>query len=165
MTANAAILPAGVDGDIRTYASNDTDLIIDINGYFAAPEQGGLSLYALTPCRVLNTRQGSGAFSGELTVDVLHSMCAPPPQSQAYVFNATVVPQGPLDYLALWPDGQNQPVVSTLNAYDGVISSNMAIVPAGATNGKVDAYANPVNKSDRTDLTNLILDISSYFAP
>jgi len=165
VTANAAILPAGVDGDIRTYASNDTDLIIDINGYFAAPEQGGLSLYALTPCRVLDTRQGSGAFSGELTVDVLHSMCAPPPQSQAYVFNATVVPQGPLDYLALWPDGQNQPVVSTLNAYDGVIRSNMAIVPAGATNGKVDAYANPVNKSDRTDLTNLILDISSYFAP
>src|SRR5208337_4948639 len=103
------------------------------------------SLYALTPCRVLDTRQGSGAFSGELTVDVLHSMCAPPPQSQAYVFNATVVP--------------------TLNAYDGVISSNMAIVPAGATNGKVDAYANPVNKSDRTDLTNLILDISGYFAP
>ena len=164
-TANAAIVPVGVDGEIRTYASNDTDLIIDINGYFGAPEQGGLSLYAVTPCRVLDTRQGSGAFKGERTVDVLHSMCKPPSTAQAYVLNATVVPLGPLDYLALWPDGQSQPVVSTLNAYDGVITSNMAIVPAGATNGKIDAYANPVHKNDPNDLTNLILDISSYFAP
>lgn len=55
-------------------------------------------------------------------------------------------------------------VVSTLNPYDGAITSNMAIVPAG-TGGKVDAYANPVNQQDPTDLINLILDISSYFAP
>ena len=46
-------------------------------------------------------------------------------------------------------------MVSTLNAIDGWITSNMAIVTS--TNGKVDAYAN--------GLTQLILDISSYFAP
>ena len=169
VTANAAIVPAGVSGDIRVYPSNDTDLIIDINGYFAPPATGGLSLYSVVPCRVLDTRSSSGGngpfqFELEPPVDVLGSPCGVPSQSLAYVFNATVVPQGPLDYLALWPDGQNRPVVSTLNAYDGVITSNMAIVPAG-TNGEVDAYANPVNKSDPTDLTNLILDISGYFAP
>ena len=165
VTANAAIVPAGLGGDIRTYPSNDTDLIIDINGYFAAPGTGGLSLYPVAPCRVLDTRPNAFQFELNPPVDVRGSVCNVPSQSQAYVFNATVVPQGPLDYLALWPDGQDQPVVSTLNAYDGVISSNMAIVPAGATNGKVDAWANPVNKIDPTDLTNLILDISSYFAP
>ena len=168
VTANAAIVPAGTDGEIRTFASDDTDLIIDINGYFGAPGQKGLSLYPVAPCRVVDTRppSGNGPFQFELSppVDVLNSVCSPPSQSQAYVFNATVVPQGPLDYLALWPEGINQPVVSTLNAYDGAISSNLAIVPAG-TNGKVDAYANPVNQNDPTDLTNLILDISSYFAP
>jgi hypothetical protein len=46
-------------------------------------------------------------------------------------------------------------LVSTLNALDGSISSNMAIVPS--TNGKVDAYA--------SGITQLVLDISSYFAP
>ena len=56
------------------------------------------------------------------------------------VFNATVVPQGSLGYLALWPDGQPQPVVSTLNAPDGAITSNMAIAPA-SPQGKIDAYA------------------------
>ena len=71
------------------------------------------------------------------------------------MFNATVVPTGALGYLSLWPDGQGQPLVSTLNAFDGIITSNMAIMPS--TNGKVDAYA--------SGLTQLILDISSYFAP
>jgi hypothetical protein len=71
------------------------------------------------------------------------------------VFNATVVPQAPLGYLTLWPDGQQQPEASTLNATDGSITSNMAIVPTGA--GYIDAYASA--------LTQLILDVSSYFAP
>ncbi|MGD0930407.1 MAG: choice-of-anchor tandem repeat GloVer-containing protein [Candidatus Korobacteraceae bacterium] len=168
-TANAAIVPAGTGGQISTYVTNNTDLAIDINGYFAPSGPGGLSLYPVAPCRVIDTRppSGSGPFQFELNppVDVRGSACAPPSQAQAYVFNATVVPQGPLGYLSLWPDGGTQPVVSTLNANDGVITSNMAIVPAGTTNGEVDAYAFPGNQNDPNDLTNLILDISGYFAP
>ena len=158
-TANAAIVPAGTGGGISTFAYNDTDLVIDVDGYFAPAGQGGLSLYPVAPCRAFDTRLGQGAFNGTLSppVDVLGSVCAPPSQSQAYVFNATVVPQGSLGYLTLWPDGGSQPNASTLNAYDGAITSNMAIVPAGKSNGKVDAFA--------YGTTNLILDISSYFAP
>jgi len=66
-----------------------------------------------------------------------------------------VVPPGSLPYLTLWPDGQNQPTVSTLNAGDGAITSNLAIV--STTNGSIDAYA--------AGLTQLILDINGYFAP
>ncbi len=149
VTANAALVPAGTGGDISVFATDDTDLIIDINGYFAPPGQNGLSLYSVAPCRVLDTRQGKGAFTGELTVNVIGSPCAPPSQAQAYVLNATVVPQGPLYYLTLWPDGSQQPVVSTLNAADGVVTSNMAVVPT--SNGKVDAFV--------AGSTNLILDV------
>ena len=74
---------------------------------------------------------------------------------KAYVFNATVVPVGPLGFLTLWPDGQPQPLASTLNAPDGAITSNMAIVPT--SNGSIDAFA--------SQATHLILDISGYFAP
>jgi hypothetical protein len=155
--ANAAIVPAGTTGQISVYPSNDTDLIIDINGYFAPPGTGGLSLYAVAPCRVIDTRQLGPPFSGTLTppVNVTGSFCGPPATAQAYVFNATVVPTGALGYLTLWPDGQTKPLVSTLNALDGSITNNMAIVPS--TNGKVDAFA--------SGITQLILDISSYFAP
>ena len=78
-----------------------------------------------------------------------------PVSATSYVLNATVVPAGALGYLTLWPDGQLQPLASTLNALDGAITSNMAIVPT--LNGTIDAYA--------AGLTELVLDISSYFAP
>ena len=159
IVANAAIVPAGTGGDISVYSTNDTQLLIDINGYFAPAGAGGLSLYPMAPCRVIDTRKiGTGLpFSRTLSppVDVVGSPCEPPAAAQAYVFNATVVPTGALGYLTLWPDGTDQPVVSTLNAFDGSLTNNMAIVPTN--NGKVDAYANGI--------TQLILDISSYFAP
>ncbi len=153
VTANAAIVPAGTSGDVSVFVSDTSDVILDINGYFAPPGSGGLSLYTVAPCRLIDTRPN--AFNGVLPVNVEGSACAPPSSAEAYVFNATVVPPGALDYLTLWPAGENQPYVSTLNALDGVITSNMAIVPTN--NGSIDAFA--------SDSTNLILDISSYFAP
>ena len=158
--ANAAIVVAGTNGDVSVYPTNNTNLIIDINGYFAPAGQTGLSLYSVPPCRVIDTRYvGNGSpFTGTLSppVDVLNSSCGLLPNAQAYAFNATVIPVGSLGYLTLWPDGEPQPVVSTLNAQDGSLTNNMAIVPSG-TAGKVDAFAN--------GLTQLILDISGYFAP
>jgi uncharacterized repeat protein (TIGR03803 family) len=157
--ANAAIVVAGTGKDVSAYATDNTDLIIDINGYFAPTGTGGLSLYTVAPCRVIDTRHvGNGQpFSGTLNppVNVGGSVCGTPATAQAYVFNATVVPTGSLGYLTLWPDGTNQPTVSTLNASDGFVASNMAIVPS--SNGKVDAFAN--------GMTQLLLDISAYFAP
>jgi hypothetical protein len=169
VTANAAIVPAGMpNGEINAYAYNNTDLIIDIDGYFAAPGTGGLSLYPTAPCRVLDTRTtsgGNGPFTGTLNppVNVLASPCSVPEsvpaQSLGYTLNATVVPYqgGSLGYLTLYPVGDTLPVVSTLNAYDGAITSNMAIVPAGI-NGEINAYAG-------YGTTDLILDISSFYAP
>jgi len=155
--ANAAIVPADPStGDIEVYGSNSTDVIIDVNGYFAAPGTGGYSFYPVTPCRAFDSRDNNGPpFTGERTVPIASSPCAPPTTAAAYVFNATVVPSGALGYLTLWPDGGNQPYASTLNAYDGIVASNMAIVPNG--DGSTDAYA-------AGGYTQLILDISGYFA-
>ena len=155
VTANAAIVPAGSGGDISIFVSDASDVILDVDGYFAPPATGGLSLYTVTPCRALDTRSSSGAFDGTLAVAVHGSACAPPATAKAYVLNATVVPPGPLSYLTLWAAGGSQPNVSTLNADDGAVTSNMAIVPTA--NGSIDAFAD--------GSTQLILDISSYFAP
>jgi hypothetical protein len=157
IVANAAIVPAGVGGAVAVYPSQDTDLIADINGYFAATGAGGLSLHATAPCRVLDTRSNGGPFSGQQNppVNVVAIPCGIPSGAGGYVLNATVVPVGALGYLTLWPDGQAQPVVSTLNALDGVTASNMVVLPV--QDGKIDAYA--------SGTTQLILDISGYFAP
>jgi hypothetical protein len=155
ITANAAIVPAGTSGQVSYFVSDDADVILDVNGYFAAPGTGGLSLYTVTPCRVVDTRQLPIPFPGDLVVSVEGSTCAPPSTAAAYALNATVIPTGPLSYLTLWPATETQPYVSTLNAYDGAITSNLAIVPT--INGIVDGYSPGAG--------NIILDLSSYFAP
>jgi hypothetical protein len=157
VTANSAIVPAGTNGDISVFVTNNSDLVIDVNGYFAPPTTGGLSLYALTPCRVLDTRNTPGfpPFTGTVDVSVMLSGCGAPATAQSFVLNATVVPPGPFNFLTLWPQGTPQPLVSTLNASDGVVTSNLAIVPTA--NGLISSFAsNPVH---------LVLDISGYFAP
>ena len=158
VVANAAIVQAGAGGGISVFATDDTDVIIDINGYFAAPQAGGLSLYNLTPCRALDTRANSGPpLNGSLSVNMLNlPQCGViPAQASAFVLNATVVPQPMLGYLTLWPNGVGRPLVSTLNAFDGAVSSNLAIVPA--TDGVLDAFT--------SDPSHLILDLFCYFGP
>jgi hypothetical protein len=153
--ANAAIVPAGANGDISAFVTDNTNLVVDINGYFAPPGQGGLSLYAPTICRVYDSRPIYQYFQGERTFGVVSAGCSAPSTAQAFVLNATALPLYPLGYLTLWPDTESQPLASTLNAPDGAITSNMAIVPS--VNGSLDAWA--------SGYTNLIVDISGYFAP
>jgi hypothetical protein len=158
LTANAAITTVNpaTGESISVFASDETDIAIDVNGYFAIGplDPGGLSLYTLPPCRILDTRPGE--FQGKRTIPVTtDNNCSVSGVAQAYVLNATVIPPGPLTYLTLWADGTPQPGTSTLNAEDGVTSSNMAIVQT--TNGSIDAFA--------SQSTQLLLDISAYFAP
>ena len=162
--ANAAIVPAGTAGAVSVYVTDATDLIIDINGYFAPPAgSSALAFYPVTPCRVADTRNPNGAFGGpSLPAGGTRSFTAPssacniPTTAQAYSLNMTVVPPGPLTYLTTWPTGQTQPYVSTLNALQGQIAANAAIVPAGA-GGAISVYV--------SNASNVIVDINGYFAP
>jgi hypothetical protein len=156
VTSNAAIVPAGPDGSINVFATNDTDLVIDINGYFAEPGPGGMSLYVLTPCRVLDSRLPPAIpLTGITTIDVLSSSCGAPPTAQAYVLKATAIPQTTLGYLTLWAQGAPQPFVASLNALDGAITGNLAMVPT--SNGFFNAFV--------SDPTHLVIDLFGYFAP
>ena len=164
ITANAAIVPGGTNGAISAFMSSASHLVLDINGYFAPP--GGVnaqSFYGIAPCRLLDTRNPAGEFGGPaLAASVPRSYrlplanCGLPPAATAFSLNATVVPTFSLGFLTLWPTGAAQPFVSTLNALDGSITANAAIVPAGAS-GSVSSFA--------TDQTELILDTNGYFAP
>jgi hypothetical protein len=157
ITANAAIVPAGTNGDISVFVTNSSDLVIDVDGYFAPATPGGLSFFALPPCRVLDTRNptGSAPFNGTINIGVTSAGCGAPASAQSFVLNATVVPPGVLGFLTLWPQGGTQPLVSTLNAVDGAITSNMALVPT--VNGSISAFD--------SGASHLVLDIFGYFAP
>jgi hypothetical protein len=162
--ANAAIVSVGNSGSpvVRIFANNDTDVIVDVSGYFTESPTD-LAFYPVTPCRISDTRNANGALGGPAlpagrsrTFPVRQSACGIPATALAYALNATVVPPASLGYLTLYPTGQALPLVSTLNAVTGTIVANGAIVPAG-TDGSVDAFV--------SGDTHLILDITGYFAP
>jgi hypothetical protein len=166
VVANAAIVPAGSAGAIDAYVTDATDLVIDINGYFAPPGTNGSKFYPVEPCRVADTR-GDG-FTGpfgqtsmyagtQRSFPVAAGTCGIPSGAAAYSFNFTAVPQAPqLGIFMAWPVGLPQPNVSTMNSYNGSVVANAAIVPAGA-GGAINIYV--------TDTADVLFDVNGYFAP
>jgi YVTN family beta-propeller protein len=120
-----------------------------------------LQFVPIIPCRLVDTRLAHGPFGGPALgggtfrdfVIPDNDTCGIRPNAAAYSLNVTVVPSRPLRYLMVWPTGEDQPAVSTLNS-DGRVKANAAIVPAGA-GGAVRVYV--------TDTTDLVLDIAGYF--
>ena len=160
--ANAAIVPAGTGGAVSFFGANDTDLVVDINGYFAPPAAGGLNFYVTTPCRLVDTRNPDGTYGGPViagqstrSFPLADAACGLPSTAQAYSLNMTAVPQAPiLGYLSTWPAGGTQPVVSTLNALKGQVVANAAIVPAGE-GAAISVFI--------TDTAQVVIDTNGYF--
>ena len=63
--ANAAIVPAGTAGAIQMLAGNITDVIIDINGYYAAPTDGNQNTAIGAGALTSNTTGGGNTAIGE----------------------------------------------------------------------------------------------------
>ncbi|MBI4910377.1 MAG: hypothetical protein HY820_42560 [Acidobacteria bacterium] len=166
--ANSAIVPASANGSIDVYAYDPTNLIIDVNGYFA-PEDGtgrGLSYFPTTQCRVLNTQDSafSGAFGpiaispgADRTVPVPTGRCSGLPNTaRAWAMNASVFPNGlAMPFLSMWPSGTPWPNISQLNAFQGQTLANSGIVPASST-GSIDVRV--------AATTHVALEVSGYFS-
>jgi hypothetical protein len=153
--ANAAIVPAGVAGGVSVFATDASDVVLDINGYFVPPQAGSLAFYPLTPCRIVDTRQSATLEEQSTRTFQTFNTCSIPPTARALSLNTTIIPRGPFGYLSIWPTGTAQPVVSTLNALTGTITANAAIVPVG-TGGSISTYV--------TSASDLLLDVNGYFA-
>ncbi len=167
--ANSAITPASSNGSIDVYAYDATNLIIDVNGYFA-PDDGtgrGLSYYPVTQCRVMNTlnAQFSGSFGPPALIPTPDRTVAVPAgactglqfTARAWALNAWVVPAGAaMPYLSMWPSGTAWPNISQLNAFQGQTVANSGIVPA-ASNGSIDVRV--------AATTHAAIEVAGYFAP
>lgn len=130
------------------------------------PLTGPLVFVAVTPCRIVDTRTSQGfpspfgppsLMAGATRSFPLQSsgFCGIPTTAQAYSFNVTVIPPGTLGFLTLWPEGQPQPTVVTLDDITGDIRNNAAVVAAGAPNGGISVTTN--------NTTDLVLDINGYY--
>jgi len=123
--------------------------------------QQALNFVPMAPCRIVDTRDPNGTFGGPIIrgqssrdFPIPQSKCSVPAFATGYSLNVTVVPAGPLGYLTIWPTGQAQPSVSTLNAPLGQVTANAALIGAGS-NGGISVFV--------SNDAHVILDINGYF--
>ncbi|MBL8173942.1 MAG: hypothetical protein JNK48_04690, partial [Bryobacterales bacterium] len=153
--ANSVIVPASANGSIDVYAFNETDFLIDINGYFAPDDgQTGLFFYTAPQCRI-----SDAAYDSESTRTIgiaASGQCLNIPSSaKAFALNFTSISNGsPMPFLTAFPTGQPQPNASVLNAFQGQTVSNSAIIPSGP-NGQVNVFAYRP--------TQVVVELSGYF--
>jgi hypothetical protein len=165
---NRVIVAVGSGGkvDLYNFAGN-VDLVVDVGGYFtdATPGGTGSRFNALTPARLLDTRDGSGGVSsavgagGILAVQVagqkgVPAMTAAIPPT-AVVLNVTVTNPTTAGYLTVWPDGSGQPLASDLNFGKGQTRANLVVVKVGA-NGKVDLFS-------LAGSTDVVIDVVGWY--
>ncbi len=117
---------------------------------------------SLSPTRLLDTRNGTGAPQGAVaaqhavSVQVTGRAGVPASGVSAVVVNVTVTEPTGTGWIAAYADGTTRPAVSNLNFTRGQTVPNLVVAPVGS-NGKIALY----NGSGGT--AHLIADISGYF--
>lgn len=128
----------------------------------AASAVGSVGAYvALTPVRLLDTRQGLGAAgpigAGQsVTLSVRGKGGIAPSQVSAVALNVTITNPTVDGYLTVYADGSALPATSNINFSAGQTIANMVIVPV--LNGAIELYNGAASGS-----TEIIADSAGYF--
>ena len=129
----------------------------------AAAAHAQYSYFALTPCRVVDTRNPNSVNGGPSLAPnsarnfQIRGNCGVPTTAKAVTMNVTVTNATAPSFLTIWPSGQVQPYVSTIN-FDPTepALANGAIVGLSTNAQDLSVYNSAGN-------VNLILDITGYF--
>ncbi|MBS1791778.1 MAG: putative Ig domain-containing protein [Acidobacteria bacterium] len=155
------------DGAFKIYVTTDTNVVVDITGYYAPPAVGGLYFHKLPyPVRLLDTRAGqSGCFTpgaplgaGTDTTQFATGACAGvtiPPTALAVVGNATTVNPGQ-GFLTLYPSNAVRPTVASSNFAAGQ-TMNAPLTVGLSASGAFNIYT--------LATTDLVVDLLGYYSP
>jgi hypothetical protein len=127
------------------------------------PAAGAPAFYhPVTPARVLDTRVGTGGFTGRLgygchiNVQVTGVGGVPASGVSAVVLNATVAQPSRNSFLTVYPSDAGLPTASNLNFVTGQTVPNLITVKVGA-DGKVKLY-------NAAGQTHVIFDVVGYYS-
>jgi hypothetical protein len=129
---------------------------------------GPFRFFALTPCRLADTRVSGGPVQHNTTRNFpVQGQCGVPSGAKAAALNVTVVGPTSDGYLTLFPSGSSQPIVSNINFVTNETAlANGAIVPLGPSGSPDLAVfaAVPFPPVGQTGQVHVILDVTGYFA-
>jgi CSLREA domain-containing protein len=164
---NRVIVPISSTGYISIYNySGDTDVIVDVNGYFTGINSlgSGHMFYGISPNRVCDTRSSSGlppctgkTLSGGTSLDVAVAGVSNISSSAVSMdANVTVTNTTAWSYLTIYPENSSFPTASDLNWTSGGITiANQTITELG-TSGGISVY----NAFGSVDV---IMDVDGFY--
>ena len=129
--ANHVVAPIE-NGRIGVHASVDTDLIIDVNGFFRTDD--GFGFVPTDPGRVLDTRAAGQvrlAPGERRNVPVVGVPGGAPAGAEVVALNLTVVEADAAGHLTVWPTGLDRVDVSNVNMAAGETRPNSTLVAVG----------------------------------
>lgn len=157
------------DGAFKIFSWATSHVVVDVTGYYAPPDSGGVYFHPLPkPVRLLETRSGQpGCYNtgGQLATGAIRTQQAKgacdgvtiPAVAQSIVGNATVINPATGGYITLWPaNATTQPLVSSGNFTTGA-TVNSPFTVALSSAGEFKIYT--------TAATDLTVDVLGYYSP
>ena len=117
-------------------------LVLDVVGFLTGATSGS-ELHALTPARLIDTRDATGGgrplgAAGALDLAVAGA-AGVPTHAAGVVVNVTATDATEKTFVTLWPAGGVRPTTSTLNVVPGITTANLAVTLLG-DQGRVSFY-------------------------
>ncbi len=163
--ANLATVRIPADGRICFWSMVDTNLVIDVAGWYSPPGNGGagVAYQTVEPVRVLDSRRAelapAGAAAkfaaGQEVVFDLAGRSGFPADARAALLNLTVTEPDEPGYLRVYPCGEEQDV-SNVNFVAGQTVANLAAVKVAA-GGQVCFRASAS--------AHVVVDLAGWYAP
>ena len=147
--------------------ANDPQALLDLLNYWKAqnpPPASANGFYAITPCRILDTRLPDGAGGGPAIAAqgtrVLNvgNRCKIPANAMAVSINVTVTGQTAAGFLRLYPSDIASPNTSTISFSSTTTRANNSVM-ALSTDGS--GTLKVLNASGST--AHVVLDVNGYF--
>jgi len=142
VVANAGVFPLSADGYICFYSPTESDLLVDINGYFTTSARSTFTgMRAVTALDTQTHLNSTGRLGNDSTVkvDFPAEGLGIPSTAKAVALTITGIQPTAGGYITAYPCGTTRPTVSSVNPPPNSTTSNFAIVPLPA-NGEVCFY-------------------------
>ena len=160
--ANLVTVKVPQTGQVCIFASVSTNVISDVQGYFA-PGPGSV-FTSVAPVRILDSRDGTGVVGshagrlgrGEVLVVHVTDANGVPTDAKAVLLNLTITQAENRGFATVFPCGHLRPNASNLNFTRGVDRANLVKARVG-DNGNVCVYV--------SEGTQVIADLNGYFTP
>jgi hypothetical protein len=127
------------------------------------PGTPGAGIFAVSPCRLADTRDPDGPSGGPALVAntvrtfPVANLCGIPASATAVAINLAVFLPSDNGDLRLYPAGGAAPLASTINFRPGIVRANNAIIPLGA-GGQISVQCDMLSGS-----THFFFDVYGYF--